>query len=284
MKPEFEIITDSPERSFTAKIVSRESRPLLSQAWHYHPEIEICFTNEGYGKRFVGNQISDYFVGDLVLFGSNLPHGFTTDMKSNQVVIQMTEDFLGKEFLNKPELYGIKSLIKKSSRGLEFGAATKMEAAKVIKKLMTSNGFKKLIYLFELLEVLATANDVRPICSEEYSLNFDAAYLNRLKIVYDHIILNFQKKVSVKEAADLINLTESAFYKFIKKHTKKTYTEIINEFRINHASKLLMNTDMTIAEVCYDCGYNNISYFNRKFKSIMGLTPSEFKLSRQDNV
>lgn len=278
MKPEYEIIAEPPERSFTAKVVARKSRPLLSQAWHYHPEIEICFTRESSGKRFVGNQISDYQIGDLVMFGSNLPHGFTTDMRCAQVVIQMTEDFLGTDFIQKPELRQVQSLFERAKQGLEFGVEVKKKAKKAIKKMMNEQGFAQMIHLFDLLNLLANTKDVNPICSEEYSLDLNATSLSRLKIVYDYIVVNYQKEVRIKEVAKLINLTEAAFFKFIKKHTKKTYTQIINEFRISHASKLLMNTDLSIAEICFECGYNNISYFNRKFKSVMGKTPSDFRI------
>ncbi|MEM0991787.1 MAG: AraC family transcriptional regulator [Bacteroidota bacterium] len=278
MKPEYEIIAEPPERSFTAKIVARKSRPLLSQAWHYHPEIEICFTKESSGKRFVGNQISDYEVGDLVMFGANLPHGFTTDMKCAQVVIQMTEDFLGTDFIQKPELRQVQALFGRAKQGLAFGASVKKKARKVIKKMMDAQGFAQMIHLFELLNTLAHTEDVQTICSEEYSLDLNATSLSRLKIVYDYIVVNYQKEVRIKEVAALLNLTEAAFFKFIKKHTKKTYTQIINEFRINHASKLLMTTDLSIAEICFECGYNNISYFNRKFKAVIGKTPSDFRV------
>ena len=124
MKPEYEIITEPPERSFTAKVVKRTSRPLLSQAWHFHPEIEICFTVKSNGRRFVGNQISDYLENDLVMFGSNLPHGFTTEVFSSQVVIQMTHNFLGEAFINSPEMRSIKNLFSRAKRGLEFKDGT----------------------------------------------------------------------------------------------------------------------------------------------------------------
>lgn len=277
MKPEYEIIREPTERSFTAKVVSRESRPLLSQAWHYHPEIEICFTEESAGKRFVGNQISDYQTGDLVLFGSNLPHGFTTDMKCKQVVIQLNADFLGKDFLEKPELRKVKALFALARQGVLFGELTKTKSKKAIKKILNSEGFAQMIHLFDLLHILASAEDMQTICSKSYSLDMDTSSLNRLKIVYDFIIVNFQKEVRIKQVAELINLTEAAFFKFIKKHTKKTFTEIVNEFRINHASKLLISTDWSIAEICFECGYNNVSYFNRKFKAALNKTPSEFR-------
>ncbi len=277
MKPEYEKILEKPGRSFTAKIVQRESRPLLSQAWHFHPEIEICYTRQSNGRRFVGNQISDYQENDLVMFGSNLPHGYTTDVYSNQVVIQMTSDFLGMEFINSPELRTIKILFSQAKHGLEFKGVSKKKAIKIIDKLLNKEGIHQLLYLLELLQVLAEAKNVNRICSEEYALDFNVAQFGRIKIVYDHIMDNFQKEVRIKEIAEKLNISEAAFYKFIKKHTKKTYTQIINEFRINYATKLLMNTDKTIAQICFECGYNNLSYFNRKFKKIMYKTPHAFR-------
>ncbi|MCI4670383.1 MAG: AraC family transcriptional regulator [Bacteroidia bacterium] len=277
MKPEYEKISDPLERSFTVKTVIRENRPLLSQAWHYHPEVEICFTEKSFGKRFVGNQISDYLEGDLVMFGSNLPHGFTTDLHCQQVVIQMTPDFLGKVFMQKPELRDIKSLFEFAKRGLVFGKSTRLEAQVQIELLKNSKGFQQMIHLFSLLDLFSRAADVRAICTKEYSLSLNATQLNRVKVVYDYILLHFKEEIKVKTVADLLNLTEVAFFKFIKKHTKKTFTEILNEFRISHATKLLISSDSSIAQICFECGYNNVSYFNRKFKAIMQQTPQEFR-------
>lgn len=283
MKPEYEKIQEPSERSFTAKIVARKSRPLLRQAWHFHPEIEICFTKESFGKRFVGNQISDYFKGDLVMFGSNLPHGFTTDERCTQVVIQMNEHFLGDAFLSKPELRKVRALFQYARRGLTFGESSKKKAKKVIAKIMGKQGFAQMIHLMELLHLLSEATDATPICSEEYSLDLDATHLQRLKTIYEYILLHYKQELSIAAVANHINMTEAAFYKFIKKHTKKTFTEIVNEFRINLATKFLMTTDMSISEVCFACGYNNISYFNRRFKHIVGQTPRLFKQNYQGN-
>lgn len=280
MKPEYEKIVDSPSRSFTARTINRKNRPLLSQAWHYHPEIEICYTSKSTGRRFVGNQISEYEEGDLVLLGSNLPHGFTTDFYCSQVVIQMTHDFMGQMFINKPELSTIKKLFTHAKQGLEFKGNTNKKAKKIIKKLVKSGGgMSQLLYLLELLQILSESKDVKEICSKEYALDLNENQLGRIKIVYDHIMENFKQEVRIKEIADKLNISEAAFYKFIKKQTKKTYTQIINEFRINHASKLLMDAEKPISQICFESGYNNISYFNRKFKEIMNQTPHEFKNS-----
>ncbi|MEM7102831.1 MAG: AraC family transcriptional regulator [Bacteroidota bacterium] len=283
MKPEYEKIIDGPERSFTAKFVKRDNRPLLSQAWHFHPEIEICYTMLSNGRRFVGNQISDYREGDLVMFGSNLPHGFTTDEYCNQVVIQMNYDFLGEVFINKPELRPIKQLFARSKRGLEFTGETKQKAITIINELMQNTGLMQLLNLLKLLQFLSGNQIVNEICSEEYALDLNESELGRIKIVYDHVMDNFSKDVSIREIADKLNISEAGFYKFIKKQTKKTYTQIINEFRINYASKELMSSDKNIAQICFESGYNNVSYFNRKFKQIMHQTPLAFRERYIDN-
>ncbi|MEM6396029.1 MAG: AraC family transcriptional regulator [Bacteroidota bacterium] len=277
MKPDYEKIIEGPEQSFLVKIVERTSRPSLSQAWHFHPELEICFTTQSFGRRFTGNQIVDYQANDLVMFGPNLPHGFTTDVFCRQVVIQMTEEFLGDKFLGRPELREVKQLFQRSRRGLQFGDRCKKKAAKKIAKMLKSDGFPRLIILFELLQLLASTKDVVGICSEEYALDFNESQLGRLRILYAHAMQNFNQTIRVKEVADKLNISEATFYKFVKRHTKKTYVQIVNEFRIHHACRLLINTNKGISEICYESGYNNLSYFNRKFISLMDKTPRQFR-------
>ncbi len=277
MKPERQLIPDKQEKSFIARRLERKSRPLFSQAWHYHPEIEVCFTQLGHGKRFVGNNIAHYEENDLVMFGSNLPHGFMTNDRCVQTVILFGQDFLGDNFFDKPELANVKTLLGRAKNGLSFYGESRKKAKKIIRKILNTEGLQKTIYFLELLNLLTNARDVDHICNEEYTMDLKAVNFDRMKAVYNHIMENYQREISVKEVADLINLTEVSFFKFIKRHTDKTLTQMVNEFRINHATKLLMSTEKSIAEICYDCGYNNVSYFNRKFKEIMNETPTEFK-------
>ncbi|MEM6770842.1 MAG: hypothetical protein AAF597_09685, partial [Bacteroidota bacterium] len=201
MKPEYEKIIEPAERSFTAKVVNRKSRPLLSQAWHYHPELEICFTVKSSGRRFVGNQIADYAAGDLVMIGSNLPHGFTTEDYSSQIVVQMAEDFLGRQFLAAPEAHAIRALFTRSAQGLAFAGPVNHKAHKVMKKLLRANGLTKLRRLLELLQLLAETEDVNPICSREYAMDFNVEDLGRVKLVYDHVMEHFKEEVSIPELA-----------------------------------------------------------------------------------
>jgi AraC-like DNA-binding protein len=277
MKPEYEKIIEQAEHSFTARVVNRNSRPLLSQAWHYHPEIEICYTVKSNGRRFVGNQIDDYQEGDLVLLGSNLPHGFTTETYCSQIVIQLMSNFMGDAFFLKPELRPIAALFERAKQGIAFTDKTKPKALRLMRKILVTEGLPKLMHLLALLQLLAESPQHVLICSKTYAIEFNETQLGRIKIVYDHIMQNYTRDVNIKEVADKLNISEAAFYKFIKKQTQKTYTQIINEFRINYAGKLLMNTAKTVGEICHECGFNNVSYFNRKFKQIMQRTPENFR-------
>ncbi len=275
MRPDFESI--GQQGLFNNKIVTRPNRPNLSAAWHFHPEVEICYTERSSGRRYVGNKISYYQEHDLVLLGENLPHGFTTQEECKQYVIQFRKEFLGSQFLRAAESKEILDLIEKASLGIEILGEAKQQSILMIKDIIQNTGVTKLIKLLELLSYLATIKDCTVICDREYSSSVNVRQLGRIKKVLDFIEEHYQNDISIADAAQVINLTESAFYKFIMRHKKKKFTHILNEFRINHASKLLTQTQMTIAEICFDSGYRNLSYFNRKFKEFTKVSPSVFR-------
>jgi len=276
MKPEFEKIQNEPLHSFIRKTVIRPKRLTLKEAWHFHPEVEICLTVKSEGKRFVGNNISDYQSGDLVMFGGNLPHGYITRKKSEQIVIQMREDFLGNEFLEKPETIPIKELFNKAKRGLRFFGETEIQAKQLIKKVMEAEDFLKILHLLELLNLLAHSNDKEYIVTEGFHPKTGLIELERVQIVYDYILENYQERVSLEEASRLISMTKSSFCKFLKKHAKKTFSQIVNEIRIAHACDLMIRTNKKISTIAFESGYNDTSYFSRTFKKIIKISPKEF--------
>lgn len=278
MRPDFEKILDVKEQSFISKKIVRKNRPLLSSAWHYHPELEICYTKRSRGKRYVGNRISDYQEGDLVMFGSNLPHGFTTTEKTTQIVIQFHQEFLLNMLKDNTDFIAVKKFCDTSKMGLEFYGNIKIKAIKIIKSITKKSGIEQLILLLNLISLLSTSKELSAICTKEYSAAISLNQLTRMKTVFDFIEENYQNNITITDAAREINLTDSAFYKFIKRHTKKKFTQILNEYRINHASKLLINTQMTVAETCFDSGFKNLSYFNRKFKEAFYVSPTEFRM------
>lgn len=285
MRPELEKIDSNSTHSFVKRIVRREQRPHLTEAWHYHPEIEICFTRKSKGKRFVGNNISNYKEGDLVILGSYLPHGFTTIDQSEQYVIQFKKEFLGETFISSNELQEINRFLNLSIKGILIKGEEALKAEDYILDLFRSENskMKNLLLLLELLDFLANCSNVEYICSEKYSSTLSESKLNNVQAIFNYISENFQNDISIKSASTAVNMTESAFYKFIKRHTNKKFTTILNEYRINHASILLASSNQSIAEVSFKSGYNNLSYFNRIFKQTYRMTPNQFRTSYQNN-
>ncbi|MBX2871055.1 MAG: AraC family transcriptional regulator [Saprospiraceae bacterium] len=276
MKPEFEKIQNRPLHSFMARVVSRSKRPTLKEAWHYHPEIEICFTLKSEGKRFVGNNISDYRSGDLVMFGSNLPHGFITDYRSEQIVIQFQDGFLGPEFLEKPETQTLRDLLLKSKRGIQFYGETQRQARPKLYRILKSEGFAKIMHLLDLLHHLASSTENEYITQESFEANTKLTELERVQVIYDYILKNYREGVSLDHAAQLISMTKSSFCKYLKKHTKKTFSQIVNEIRISHACELMIQTDKKISTVAFESGFNDVSYFSRAFKKVIATSPRDF--------
>lgn len=282
MKPEFEKIQNQPRHSFITKTVERTKRPTLKEAWHFHPEIEVCFTLKSEGKRFVGNDISDYLEDDVVMFGTNLPHGFITEMESEQIVIQMQAGFLGLEFLEKPETQIIKELFIRAKRGIQFYGKTQQKAKQLAKQLLNLQGLPKMLKLLSLLNYLATSQEYSFITSQSFQADTRMAGLKRIQVVYNYILENYQRKVSLDEAAELVAMTKSSFCRFLKKHTKKTFSEIVNSIRIDHACGLIINTNKNISTIGYESGFNDISYFSRTFKSLTGQNPKGFMLKHRE--
>ncbi len=276
MRPEYEYIEGSLEKSFAVKYVHRDSRPLISNAWHYHEEIEICFTPKSYGKRFVGNVVSEYAEGDIVLLGSNLPHGFTTHQSCKQLVIQFMPDFLGSEMQSKPEFKGLTRLFNKARLGLYF-PDNDGKIRKRLKKVYQKDNLGSLLNLVAALRLMSKSHEYNMICSEDYLTSLNDRQLARIKIIYDYIGANYMHPIRIKEIADLVNLTESAFYKFIKKKTGKSFVHIVNEFRIANATNLLVHPETSVSDACYSSGFNNLSYFSRCFRKIMNETPKQYQ-------
>jgi len=211
---------------------------------------------------------------------NNLPHGFTTTEMTKQIIIQFREDPLNNSIMNYTDLHELNTLLRHRKIGLQFTGNTKKNPQEIISEITEIEGLNKLIKLLNLLSLLFNTNEYNTICSKEYSntLNLNPSIqISRMKITFDYIEQNFKKDITISDAANKINLINSAFYEFIKKHTNKIFTQILSEYRSNHASKQLTNSGMTVAAICFDSGFKNLSYLNQRFKEIFKESPNEFR-------
>jgi AraC-like DNA-binding protein len=276
MKAKLESITSDIDSSFRILLT-----PNLNDLfyWHFHPEYEIVYVEAESGFRHIGDQISKYEGSDIALIGPNIPHlNFDYGVKStvDTVVVQMKENFLGQDFFSLPEIAGIKRLFEKAKSGLAFFGETKKIAGEKLKELTLLPHFEQLISLLEVFNLLAKSGEVEMLAARPVANASALKEQERLQKVYHFIETNYQLEINVNEVAKLCNLTTAAFCRYFKKSTHHTFTDFVNQFRINQAKKSLLQ-GKNVTETCYESGFSSVSYFNRMFKKMIGENPSAFK-------
>ncbi|MCM4167465.1 Melibiose operon regulatory protein [Arenibacter antarcticus] len=273
--------TSLQNSSFT---VTQNSFPYFLKVWHYHPELELVYIVKSTGTRFIGDGIEKFEEGELVLLGENLPHMWLNDevyfedhseLSSEAIAIHFKEDFLGMDFLKTMEMKSISQLIKRASQGIKFVGIDTTVLTK-IRGLLTLDPFNKTIRLLEILQLLAIHEEYQLLSSPGFLNSFNKTDNKNLDEIYEFIFKNFNQPIGSKDVAEIAKMNPSAFSRFFKRIHRKTFTSYLNEIRIGYACKLLIENRDNITPVCYESGFNNISNFNRHFKSIMGMSPSAY--------
>ena len=276
MKAKLESISSDADSSFRILLT-----PNLNEIfyWHFHPEYEIVYVETPSGFRHIGDHISEYKGSDLALIGPNIPHlNFDYGAKTvvDTIVVQMKENFLGKDFFSLPEMAAITELFEKARNGLAFHGETKRLAGEKLKRLSLLPHFDQLITLLEVFQLLAQSDEAEILKAKPIANVSVLKEQQRIQKVYHFIEMNYQKEIDVNEVARLCQLTTAAFCRYFKKSTHHTFTDFLNRFRINQSKKVLMQ-DKTVTEACYESGFENISYFNKTFKRFTGENPSTFR-------
>ena len=273
--------TSLQHSSFT---VSRDSYSHFLKIWHYHPELELVYIIKGTGTRFIGDGIEKFSEGDLVLIGKNLPHMWLSDeiyfeegsgLVSEAIGIHFKEDFLGMDFLNAMEMKPIFQLIKRAGQGIKFSGLDAGLVAK-IKGLTVLEPFHKVMQLVQILHNLANHEEYQLLSSPGFLNSFNKTENKSLDEIYEFMFKNFNQPIGSKDVAQIAKMNPSAFSRFFKRIHRKTFTRYLNEIRIGYACKLLIENKNNITLVCYESGFNNISNFNRHFKAIMEMSPSDY--------
>jgi AraC-like DNA-binding protein len=247
--------------------------------WHFHQEYEIVYVEADGGIRHIGDHISKYEGSDLALIGPNIPHlNFDYGVKTTveTVVVQMKEHFLGAAFFSLPEIASINELFERAKTGLAFYGETKRQAGEQLKQLVSLPHFDQLISLLNVFQLLASSEEYIPLNSRPIANASVLKEQQRLHRIYSYIETHYQQRVDVNEVATLSHLTTAAFCRYFKKTTHLTFTDFLNQYRINQAKKLLLH-DKNVTEACYNSGFDNLSYFNKTFKKLTGVNPSHFK-------
>lgn len=281
MKAELISRTIHQNCSFTLECHSYKS---FLKKWHYHPELELVIILESTGTRFVGDNIEKFAPGEIVLIGRNLPHLWLNDKayfaENSDLTVKAFVIHFGEDFANHlthiPELSCIKQLFQRARRGIRFDGPTNEEIIRQVEHMFDMNEFDKVIELLSILRSLSEHPFAKLLSSAGFVDSFRDKQNSKLITVYEYIMNNFKREITLDKVAELAHMNPSAFSRYFKSVQKKTFTQFLNEVRIGFACKLLQEHRYNIAEVCFESGYNNISNFNRQFKSLKGMSPSAY--------
>lgn len=249
---------------------------------HFHEEYEMnLILNANGAKRIVGDHISVIDDVELVLVGPNLPHVWLThecNTEITEVTIQWHQDLFDEKFLKRNQMSFIRQMFDKSLRGISFNRESVIAATPRLLALKNTNGFNSVLELLSILNDLSMSKSMSVLSDSGFS-NANAQKYNsrRLEKAFEFMNNNYDKDISLKDLAKLANMTDESFSRFIKKRTGNTFINSLNEIRLGHASRMLIDTTHTITEISYSCGFNNISNFNRLFKKKKHCTPKEFR-------
>ncbi len=251
---------------------------------HSHKNFELNFITSGTGRRIVGDNISGFEKGDLVLMGPDLPHCWELsplekESSSFCIVTHFSEDIMKSDFFRMPELEKVMELLKQSERGLRFKVEDHSEIQQTLEKMTRLEGLEYYIEMLKVFNLLLQVEDRDKLSNPVDRAVVFSKNLEKINKIYEYVFQNIQEGIKLEEAADLLNMAPSSFCRFFKKKTDITFMEYVKRVRVGLAAKLLAESDRQITQICFESGYNNLANFNHYFKNIMGKTPSDYRKS-----
>jgi AraC-like DNA-binding protein len=256
--------------------------------FHYHPEIELLYIVEGAGILLVGDLMEQVATGDMFLLGANLPHMFRFETHAYNyplqkqgvisvplqvITLHFSAQMWGEAFINMPENAYLDTVIKNADRVQVFHGELKLSLIGILQQLLNTQSHQRMFLLMQALALIATGANPRYLDPQIGSTAFNPTDETRLTKVYLYTLNNFQRTVTLNEIAATIYMCPNAFCRYFKSRTNKSYFDFLLEVRINHARKLLKETNYSIVIISYECGFSNLSNFNRRFKAVTNQTP-----------
>ena len=253
---------------------------------HFHEEFQITLILEGGGSLFVSDSVIEFKIGEIYLFGKNLPHVFRNrgneflnngHKKARAVSVFFNQDVLKCLLQDIPEAYAIKRLIDFSLYGVRVSEAKQGLISQKLNALPEKSAFEKVLCLLEIMECISKDNELDFISCQGIPIHTVQENIPKINMVFDFIRNNYNEKITLKQVAYLVNMSPTAFCRFFKYKSQKTFSRFLIEVRIANACKLLYEDDFNTSECCYRCGYNNLSNFHKHFKSVTGMTPLRYR-------
>lgn len=280
MKAKFHQVPKPFNNAFS---IRHDILPHFGTIWHYHPEVELHYLIKGEGVRFIGDHIDHFRQDDMVLLGSNLPHTWKChelqegESHVEALVLHFHPECLGKEFLTVSETQDISRLIQLSKNGLIIHGDTKERVREQMEAMKDTQGLEKLIHLLTIFRVLAYSQEYNVLSNSFAPNQLHKIDESRMDKVFSYTLKNFKEKISIEDVATLCNLSSTSFCRYFKTITNKSYFDFLTEVRLNHACRLILDSDLTMQHIAIESGFENTSNFYRHFKNFKATTPTEYR-------
>ena len=253
--------------------------------WHYHNNYEISFITEGSGKRIVADSIEEFQPGDLVFIGRYLPHVWIADKETKSpsnrtlemVFLQFTNEVLCSPLLALPEFKYVARALALSELGIQITGHTLNEVSEIMLQLPYLNSFDRMLQFYKLMDIIGRSATIKELTSKNFvKMNFTSGN-KRLQAIHEYLMNNYREDVNLDKLAPHFNMAKGSLCRFFKMNMGVTLFEYLNHIKIEYARKLLMDNDLSILNICLDSGFNNLSHFNKQFKKVTGMPPSEYR-------
>ncbi len=275
-----------PRTEDVSFLIQNDDEPHLYDTLHQHPEIQITLILQGSGTLFIGDYIGEFNEGDVIIIGENVPHVFRNDkmyyeglpeLRARALSVFLDRKTFGERFFDLPETQEVADFFVRAKKGLKIGVKAKKEISTLLKNISDATGLDRLIKLLEILRFLSRSNDYVFLSNHIMDTDVQEVDGKRLNDVIQFTLNQYHRPIGLEEVSAIANMSPSAFCRFFKQRTRKTYINFLTEVRISKACNYLQEKDATIIQTSYKVGFNNLSHFNRKFKKITGYTPTSYR-------
>ncbi len=278
-------IPKTTQASFRVQV---DELPYFYDRLHHHPELQISLILRGYGTQFIGHRVRSFQAGELFVIAANLPHVLKSDPifyeKEEESVAAISIFFnelsFGQAFFDLPEMQHIANWMRKLQTAVKISGPIKAQIGALLKAMVNQNEFQRFLQLLNILDLLAHAKTQTVIAQPSFTRADKTVDPQEFNLVFQYLMDNYHRRISLQEVAALLNKSSASFCRYFKLHTQKTFVQFLNEIRIGVACQKLQERNQSISEICYQCGFSNLSNFNRQFKKIMQLSPSQYLRKR----
>lgn len=254
---------------------------------HYHHEYQLSYIASGRGRIMIGNRLHGYKSGDMILLAPEVPHFWTYDDDyfarcgpGESAVLHFPPDFAGEGFFERPEMQPVKQMLVRSKGGLRFRVEPASDIERIIGRMSKAGKPERFVRTIELLFLLAECPLYELLNVTDQLPQPDSRQTGRVNRIWEYIFRHYTGEISLGEVSSYAGMSPTAFSRFFKLHSNKTFIDAIQELRVGRACKLLLETDQNVTEIAFACGYNNMANFNRRFRALTGTTPVRFRAGR----